>query len=79
MPDTWLSTLITPYAQSGYDLAIKLSRMAVKMTQPDADIREKIRPAYAGNAANLLAISHIVAVNFQTVSAANGYWREKCA
>ena len=79
MPDTWFSTLIAPDAQSGYDLAIKLSRMAVQMTQSDADIREKLRPAYAGNAANLLAISHIIAVNFQTVSAANGYWREKFA
>ena len=79
MPDTWFSTLIAPDAQNGYDLAIKLSRMAVQMTQSDADIREKLRPAYAGNAANLLAISHIIAVNFQTVSAANGYWREKFA
>ena len=79
MPDTWLSTLITPDAQRGYELAIKRSRMAVKITQPDADIREKLRPAYAGNTTNLLAISHIVAVNFLTVSAANGYWREKCA
>lgn len=47
--------------------------MAVKMTQPDADIREKLRPGYARNAADLIAISHIVAINFQTVSAANGY------
>ena len=79
MSDIWLSTLITSTPQTGYDLAIKLSRMAVKMTQPDADIRKKLRPAYAGNAANLLPISHIVAVKFQTVSAANGYCREKCA
>ena len=74
MPDTWISTLITPDAQSGYDLAIKISRRAVKVTQTDADIREKLRPGYAGNAADLIAISHIVAINFQTVSAANGYW-----
>jgi len=77
MSDIWLSTLITSTPQTGYDLAIKLSRMAVKMTQPDADIREKLRPSYAGNAGNaadLIAISHIVAINFQTVSAANGYW-----
>lgn len=39
MSDIWLSTLVTPTPQTGYDLAIKLSRMAVKMTQPDANIR----------------------------------------
>ena len=42
MSDIWLSTLITPTPQTGYDLAIKLSRMAVKMTQPDENIRAKI-------------------------------------
>ena len=68
MSDIWLSTLITPTLQTGYDLDIKLSRMAVKMTQPDANIREKIRPGYARNASDLIAISHIVAINFQTVS-----------
>ena len=76
MSDIWLSTLITPTPQTGYDLAIKLSRMAVKMTQPDANIREKLRPGYAGNASDLIPISHIVAINFQTVSAANKYWNE---
>ena len=67
MSDIWLSTLITPTPQT---------RMAVKMTQPDANIREKLRPGYAGNASDLIAISHIVAINFQTVSAANKYWNE---
>ena len=76
MSDIWLSTLITPTPQTGYDLAIKLSRMAVKMTQPDANIREKLRPGYARNASDLIAISHIVATNFQTVSTANKYWNE---
>ena len=76
MSDIWLSTLITPTPQTGYDLAIKLSRMAVKITQPDANIREKLRPGYAENASDLIAISHIVAINFQTVSAANKYWNE---
>jgi hypothetical protein len=51
MSDIWLSTLRTPDPQSGYDLAIKkLSRMAVKITQPDAEIREKLRPGYGSDA-----------------------------
>ena len=76
MSDIWLSTLITPTPQTGYDLAIKLSRMAVKMTQPDANIRKKLRLGHAGNASDLIAISHIVTINFQTISAANKYWNE---
>ena len=73
MSDIWLSTLVTPNPQTGYDLATKLSRMAVKMTQPDANIRDKPRPGYSENASDPIAISHIVEIKFQTVSAANRY------
>ncbi len=38
MSDIWLESLATRTPQEGYDLAIRLSRMAVKMTQPDAEI-----------------------------------------
>ncbi|GIT86844.1 hexameric tyrosine-coordinated heme protein [Roseobacter sp. OBYS 0001] len=72
----WLPTLITSTPQEGYDLAVKLSRVAIKMTQPDADIREKLRPEYAENFAALIGSSQIVATHFATVAAANGYWRE---
>jgi hypothetical protein len=78
MSDIWLSTLRTPDPQSGYDLAIKkLSRMAVKITQPDAEIREKLRPGYGNDAKVLIAISQIVALNFQTIAAANRYWSQE--
>jgi Hexameric tyrosine-coordinated heme protein (HTHP) len=33
--ETWLPTLMTQTPQAGYELAIKLSRMAVKLTPPD--------------------------------------------
>ena len=61
MSDQWLPTLITPDAQSGYDLAVKLARVAVKMTQPDADA--------------LIMASSVVATHFSTVAAANNYWK----
>lgn len=77
MAETWLPTLITPDPQSGYDLAVKMSRVAVKMTQADAAMRDKLRADYAENADSLIAVSHVVAVNFQTVAAANGYWRSE--
>ncbi len=73
---SWLPTLITPDAEAGYDLAIKLSRMAVKMTQPDSDVREKLRNDYANDADSLTQASLVVATNFQTVAQANNYWRD---
>ena len=76
MSEPWLPTLITPDPESGYALAIKLSRMAVKMTQPSAEIRERLRERYDKDADALVRISGVVAQNFQTVAAANDYWRE---
>lgn len=73
---TWLPTLITKTPEEGYELAVKLSRVAVKMTQPDAAVREKLRPEYAENFDALIASSQIVATHFATVAAANGYWRD---
>ena len=73
--DSWLPSLITNSPEEGYDLAIKLSRMAVKKTQPDDQVRTSLRPQYANDAGELIAVSHVVAVNFQTIAAANTYWR----
>ncbi len=72
---TWLPSLITATPAEGYELAIKLSRYAVKLTQPDAAMRDKLRPEYAEDADALIAVSQVVATNFATVAAANGYWR----
>ena len=71
----WLPTLTTATPQEGYDLAVKMARVAVKMTQPDADMREKLRLIYAVDAGALIASSHVVATHFATVAAANDYWR----
>jgi hypothetical protein len=76
MSDTWLPSLITETPQLGFELAITLSRRGVKYTQPDVDTLKKLRPDYANNAEALTAASHVVAVNFQTVAAANNYWRK---
>ncbi|MGB0938199.1 MAG: hexameric tyrosine-coordinated heme protein [Colwellia sp.] len=76
MSEQWLGSLITENAQQGYELAIKLSRMGIKYTQPSDEIRTKLRPDYGENADSLIASSQVIAINFQTVSAANNYWRE---
>ncbi len=72
---SWLPSLITATPEEGYDLAIKLSRMGVKKTQPDDAAREKMRPDYSNSADSLTAVSQVIATNFQTVAAANDYWR----
>lgn len=73
--ETWLTTLQTANPQEGFELAIKLARMGVKYTQPSAEVRDKLRPEYGENADSLIASSQVVATNFQTVAAANNYWR----
>ena len=71
----WLESLLTKTPQEGFELAIKLSRMGVKSTQPDMEVLKKLRPEYANDASGLTAASQVIALNFQTISAANNYWR----
>lgn len=75
MADSWLSTLITSTPEEGFALAVKMSRMGVKTTRPDVEVLHKLCPEYAENADSLTAASQVVALNFQTVAAANNYWR----
>jgi len=73
--ELWLKTLKTKNAQEGFELAIKLSRMGVKSTQPNVDVLKKLRPDYSNNADGLTAASQVIAINFQTIAAANDYWK----
>jgi len=75
MADTWLGSLITATPQEGFELAITLSRRGVKYTQPDTDVLNELRPQYAHSADSLTAVSQVIAIHFQTVAAANNYWR----
>jgi hypothetical protein len=71
----WLPSLIVKTPAEGYDLAVKLARVAIKVTQPDAEVRDRLRSDYAENASALVAVSQVIATHFATVSAANNYWR----
>lgn len=73
--EKWLTSLQTKTPQEGFELAIKLAQQGVKHTQPSAKIREKLRPKYAKDADSLSFASQVIAINFQTVAAANNYWR----
>lgn len=75
MSESWLPSLITSTPEEGFQLAITLSRRGVKFTQGDAEVLHKLRPVYAENADSLTMASQVIAIHFQTVAAANGYWR----
>ncbi len=72
---SWLPSLITETPEEGFDVAIKLSRMGVKKTQPDDAARTRMRAIYENDADSLTMASQVIATNFQTVAAANNYWK----
>ena len=76
MAETWLPSLLTATPQEGFELATKLARVGVKLTQPSAEVRDRLRAAYDHDSAQLIASSQVIAVHFQTVAAANNYWRD---
>lgn len=69
------NSLITKTPEEGRLLAVKMSRLIIKLTQPDAEARERMRPDYANDAAMLIAIGQTVALEFATIAKANNYWR----
>jgi hypothetical protein len=75
--DVWLPSLLTETPQAGFELAIALARRGVKYTQPDTERLHELRPEYAADAGALIAASHVVAVHFATVAAANDHWIER--
>ena len=68
-------TLITSTPEAGFDLAVRLARLAVKLAQPSAEIRTRLRAAYEQDSEQLIAASQVTATHFQTIAAANDYWR----
>ncbi|MFS4473297.1 hexameric tyrosine-coordinated heme protein [Chryseobacterium sp. T20] len=69
------NSLLTKTPEEGRQLAVKMARLIIKVTQPDAAVREKLRPVYADDASMLIAIGQTVATEFATIAAANNYWR----
>jgi hypothetical protein len=68
-------TLITKTAEEGRALAVTMARHTVHNLQPNLDALKEGRKDYATSAASLIAASQVVALEFQTIAAANGYWR----
>jgi len=68
-------TLITATPEEGRVLAIAMVRNTVHTIQPDLDVLKVGRPHYSTDTAGLMGAAHIVAAEFATIAAANGYWR----
>lgn len=69
------NSLLTSTPEEGRQLAVKMARLIIKVTQPDASVREKLRPVYAEDAGMLIAVGQVVATEFSTIAAANNYWK----
>ena len=70
------NTLITATPEEGRALAVKLSRLIIKVTQPDEAARNTMRDVYANDPAMLISIGQVVATEFATIAATNNYWRK---
>lgn len=75
--ENYLPSLITATPMEGRELAIKLARKSIAAIQTDPKIREKLRPAYANDTAQLIASAEVIALEFQTIARANKYWRDE--
>lgn len=77
MDDLWLATLKTETPQDGIELAVKLSRLGVMLSQPSDDLSKGSHLTRKHSPPQLIAMAHVIALNFQTVAAANDWWRSR--
>lgn len=69
-------SLITDTPEKGFQLAIQLARKGVTSTQPNKEVLFMLRDVYTKDPDALIASSQVIAIHYQTVAAANNYWRE---
>jgi Hexameric tyrosine-coordinated heme protein (HTHP) len=70
------NSLITETPEEGRQLAVKMSRLIIKYTQPDEAKRQQLRDVYGNDAMMLIAVGQTVATEFATIAAANNYWKK---
>jgi Hexameric tyrosine-coordinated heme protein (HTHP) len=70
------NTLLTATPEEGRQLAVKMARLTIKLTQPDEEKRQQMRAVYDSDAMMLIAAGQVVAIEFATIAAANHYWRK---
>ncbi len=67
-------TLITNTPEEGRALALLMARHTIHNIQPDIEVLKCGRIMYSVNPDSLIAASQVVAIEFQTIAAANNYW-----
>ena len=80
LPDSELilvpgGSLITNTPEEGRALAMIIARHTVHNIQPNLDVLKCGRKKYSVNPNSLIFASQVVAIEFQTIAAANNYWR----
>ncbi|MGO1468617.1 MAG: hexameric tyrosine-coordinated heme protein [Tissierella sp.] len=81
LPDSALvlvpgGTLITDTPEEGRALAMLMARHTIHNIQPNLEVLKKGRKIYSVNPDSLIAAGQVVAIEFQTVAAANNYWKQ---
>ena len=69
-------TLLTATPEEGRVLALTMTRHMIHNIQPDLDVLKGGRPNYSADPDSLIAASQVVAIEFQTIAAANNYWKK---
>lgn len=69
------NSLITATPEEGRGLAMTLGRRSIRAMQHEEDVLKTGRTQYANDPYGLIRASHVVAVEFATIAAANNYWR----
>lgn len=69
------NTLITATPEEGRALAILIARHSIHAMQKEVEVLVAGRPKYAQDPHALIAASHVIAIEFATIAAANNYWR----
>lgn len=73
--DDLIPSLITDTPAQGRELAIMMARKTIATIQPDADVRKRLQSDYAEDTTKLMLAGQVIAIEFQTIAAANNYWR----
>lgn len=74
--DDYMPTLITDTPFEGRQLAIKLARKSIGTMQSDKTVKHALRPVYSEDAGMLIEAAQVIALEFQTIAAANNYWKD---
>lgn len=74
--EAWLESLLTDTPQEGRELAVKLARRSIATIQTNPEIRKQLRSAYDTDTEQLILSAQVIAIEFQTIAAANQYWRD---